>query len=89
MSPTTFAQLTGVIDLTTGAGYLVNAYQGIRLTMIPGGGGTVRYSKVDEADATAHDPATQTDITTETTIDVDWPFYYVTAQSGTARIALV
>lgn len=89
---TTFAVLTGVIDLADGDACLVQAYQGIRLTMIPNGG-TVTYSKVDEPD-TAPDPAnhntaTEVDITDETTIDVAWPWYLVSVAGGTARVALV
>ena len=88
MTFTTPPLLSGVLDLAAGEGRVFNMYQGIRLAMIPDGG-NVTYSKVDEPDATAHDPATQLTVTAETVIDADWPWYYVTCDTGTARVALV
>lgn len=61
------------------------------LTIIPTGGATVTYSKVDAADAAAHDPVTQQTATAEVMVE-GWPFIRVSV-SGTvghgARVAVV
>lgn len=90
MTFTTPPLLTGIHKLDAGEGVVINFYQGIRLTMIPVGG-NVTYSKIDDPEIVppVHDPTTQLTITAETVVDVDWPFYYVTCDTGTARVALV
>ena len=80
--------MTGVIDLLAGEGIILNTYHGIRFTMIPDGG-NVTYSKNDDGQTEVHDPATQLTIVAETVVDVDWPWYYVSCDSGTARVALI
>jgi hypothetical protein len=87
-----FATLTGVLQLSDGDAVLLRTYQGIRFTVIPNAS-TVRYSKVDDSNLAPspsnHDPATQQDVTVETTVDVDWPYYLVSVSGGSARVALV
>ena len=87
------AMLTGVFKLNAGEGVILTPYQGIRFTMIPSAGGTVRYSQVDDPElepvSANHDPTTQFDVTLITTIDVAWPWYLVTCEVGTARVAIV
>ena len=93
MSITTPPLLTGVLVMEAGDFTVLSGYQGIKITIIPVGG-TVRVSKVNDDLASlpkppVHDVPTQVDITTETTFEADWPWYLVTVESGTARVALV
>ncbi len=93
MSPPTPPLLTGVLLMESGDFAVLNGYHGIKITVIPDGG-TVRVSKVNDDEASipkppVHDLPTQVDITTETTFEADWPYYLVTVESGTARVALV
>lgn len=87
------ANLTGVYKLQPGEGIVLAPYQGIRFTMIPATGGTMRYSQIDDPSikpvSANHDPATQFDITLQTTIDVAWPWYLVTCETGAGRVAIV
>lgn len=61
------------------------------LTIIAGSGATVTYSQVDAPTTVSHDSATDA-TTTEAagiSVDVKWPFYYVSTASGAARVACV
>lgn len=81
--------LLDIKEIPDGEGRVFALYRGIRLTIIPGTGSTVTYSKVDSEDATAHDTATQDTTGVELTIEADWPFYRVSTAGGTARVAVV
>lgn len=89
------ALLTGVYQLNANEGIILAVYQGIRFTLIPSVGGTLRYSKIDdpniEAVSANHpgDTRIQFDVTDVTTVDCDWPYYLVTCESGTGKIGLV
>lgn len=78
----------GIFDLDADEGVVLSAYQGIKIGLIPAGGATLRYSKVDEPNATGH-LGTPVDVTTETTIEVEWPYYYVDCSAGSGRVALI
>lgn len=80
--------LLDIATIAAGEGKVVSAHQGIRFTMIPGSGGTMSYSRVDSPDASAHG-ADETSVSAHTTVDVDWPYFYVTAATADGRVALV
>ena len=75
--------------LEDGGFVVIPAYQGIRITMIPQGGGTVTYSYVDSATAEVHDTATNVDITEITILEVQWPWVAISVAGGTLRVANV
>lgn len=75
-----------IVSLADGEGVVISAGGYGYLTMIPAGGGTVTYSKVDEVNASAHDAGSAT-TATELSLAVQWPFYRVSVAGGTARIA--
>ena len=94
MSITTPPLLTGVLIMDTGDFTVLSGYQGIKITVIPAAASTVRVSKINDDLASlplppVHDAPTTVDITVETTFEADWPYYLVTVESGTARVALV
>jgi hypothetical protein len=75
--------------LTDGEFTVIPWYQGIRVTIIPGGGGTVTYSFVDSQGETIHDGPTSVDVTDITVVEVQWPWLAVSVAGGTARVANV
>lgn len=78
-----------LVNMSDGDSRLITVVNdAIRLTIIPGAGATVTLSKVDD-DASAHDAATSDDYTSEISLDIDWPFYWISVAGGTARFAQV
>ena len=75
--------------LQAGEAKVFALYQGINLTIIPDSGATATYSYVNNDKVTGHDIATQATISVKTTIPSDWPFIYVSAAGGPARVGLV
>lgn len=89
------AMLTGVRVLGANEGVILSVYQGIRFTLVPSVGGTIRYSKIDDPNIEpisanhSGDTRIQFDVTDVVTVDCDWPWYLVTCEVGTAKIGLV
>lgn len=77
------------VTLAAGESVVIDATAAIRLSVIPGAGATVEYSKVDDDDATSHDADSTQSVTAETDIDVAWPFYRFSTAGGSARIGVV
>lgn len=78
--------------LSDGDDVTVNATDGIRLTILAGAGATVTVSRVDDesaSSATGHGSDQTVSADTQLSIDVDWPFYYISTSGGSARVALV
>lgn len=84
-----------ILDFFTQAagadGKVVELHRGVRMTLIPDAGASAvcTFSKVDSDRATAHDAATSIAVNAETTVEVDWPYYFVTSATGATRVAVV
>lgn len=78
-----------VLTLSSGTGVTLNTTGMARITILPGAGATVTYSMVDTKTETSHDAGTSTNVTTPTTLDVEWPYYRITTAGGSARVAAV
>ena len=78
--------------IATDTGRVVDCRGFGKLTIIAGAGATASVSRVDLPDATAHTTGaqnTEPDVTANTriTIDVDWPFFYVSSAGGPSRVS--
>lgn len=86
--------LTSILKLSAGEYALLNAYQGIRFTIVPDPGAEFEYSFVDDDEASlpqppVHDAATAIVVTALTTVDLTWPYILVSCNAGAGRVALV
>ena len=83
--------LLDIVNLAAGEGQVISTYRGIRLCLIAAATATISYSKVDSPKATAHDtPTTLTTTDVEgISVDVAWPYYYVSVATAGARVALI
>jgi len=72
---------------------VISAALGSKLHVVALVGCTATVSKVDSADAISHDTATQVTVdgsaaAAESTYDVVWPYYLVSASSASCRVCL-
>lgn len=81
----------GVDVIVASNGLLLDARGMSKITMIPTTSTDFSYSMVDSEGASAHDTKSKVDITTEaiTTINVEWPFYWVSCTGANLRVAMV
>lgn len=79
-----------VLKLAAGQSTVVIIGDGIRLTLIPGAGSTITYSRVDDRNATEHGPDSVDVAAADgpTAITPDWPQYFVSVAGGTARVGV-
>lgn len=77
---------TGAQAIATSGAVVVDMRRFSKLCVIPAGGATVTISKVDASNASAHDAASQSQITAMTTLTKDWDYYRLSVGgAGTAR----
>lgn len=85
--------LSGVITLADGESYVINATSAIRITVISSAAGSGNVSRVDSQDADADSVDAWNDTAVAAgaieVIEVDWPYYRISASGGSIRFAIV
>lgn len=75
-----------------GESIVVDATEGVQITVLTAAGTTATISRVDDRDASAatgHGSDVSVAADSRETIPVDWPFYFVSSSGGDTRVALV
>ena len=79
-----------VTTLADGEAVVKDALGLAKLTIETGAGCTATWSRVDTYNASAHTAQTATQgASGRTVIDIDWPFFRVSAAGGSCRVAMV
>jgi hypothetical protein len=91
----TLPLLTGVQTLEAGGSVVVRPENAaLKLVIITGTGCTADVSRVDRWDATAHTTGSENaedtiPANTRQSVEIDWPYYLITATGGALRYALI
>lgn len=78
------------VTIADGGAGVFDAIGLAKLTIETGAGCTATWSRVDTFNASAHTAQTGTQgASGRTVIDIDWPFFRVSAAGGSCRVAMV